>query len=334
MSRVLTFGEMLMRLQPADGKPVSQTGSYNVFYGGAEANVAIGLSHLGHQVSYVTALPDGHPIAKAMILHLQKAGVKTDAIIRKGGRIGSYYLEPGVSLKAANVVYDRSHTSVLRLADQEIDWPSLFSGKDWLHITGITSALSESMHHVVLATVKAAQSAGVKVSFDFNYRSKLWPAEEAAKAYKEILPYVDHVFAGWKDFTWLFGWKIEGDDYEAQLESFYHKLSEDYGVTTASSTQREILSSGKHRLNGYYFADGKLYSVDPVSFDVIDRVGGGDSFAAGILHGMMRGEGTADMIRFALYYSVLTHLIIGDQSDYTEIDVAHFMANQLSDVSR
>ncbi|QKS72497.1 sugar kinase [Paenalkalicoccus suaedae] len=336
MARVVTLGEMLMRLQTPDRGKLSQASTFNAYFGGAEANVAIGLSHLGHDVRYVTALPSGNPLAHGMKQHLQRAGVHVDWIYEGGSRIGAYYIEEGYSLKASSVVYDRAHSSVLELASVDVDWAGLFADVDWFHVSGITCALSNELHTFVKVAMQEAHAHEVKVSFDCNYRSKLWSAEEAGAAYLDVLPYVDHCFAGWKDFAWLFKWEAEGETYEEQLKAYYDRLRDEYGVASCASTKREIVGNNRHELRGYFYDGTELVAGETVAFDVIDRIGGGDSFAAGVLHGMSGGDGidANTIIEFAVAYSVLNHFVRGDQSDYTVADVTQFIQNQSGDVVR
>ncbi|WP_444685294.1 sugar kinase [Alkalicoccus luteus] len=334
MSRIVTIGEMLVRYQTADNSPLSQSSRLDAFYGGAEANTAVTLGYLGHDVHYVTALPHEHPLTKAMKKHLRQAGVHTDMIYAAEGRIGTYYLEKPVSVKQAEVYYDRSGASVLGLPELPINWEELFSEKDWLHVTGITSALSPELRSFVKEALQQARHYGVKTSFDFNFRGKLWTPEEAAEAFRDVLPLVDHCFAGWKDFAWLFNWEKQGSSYEEELTHFYQRLHHEFGVASAASTKRELLEDGSHRLTGYYFDGESLTAGLPASFKPLDRVGGGDAFASGVLHGTMTNMPGDELLAFSIACSTLTHLVQGDQGDYEVHDILRFMQNQRQDVSR
>src|SRR5699024_301232 len=202
MANIITMGEILLRLTPENQGHLQQSGNFNVYYGGAEANVAVSLSNFGHNVSFLSAVPS-HDIGDAALKQLQKEGVGTKRVHRKGERLGIYFYEPGYSLKQAKVIYDRKFSSILDLPEEIIDWDAVFEQVDVLHTTGITPALSDEMQEFTLTAIKEAKKRSVQVSFDFNYRSKLWSVEKARSAFFEILPYVDICFAGFKDFAYL-----------------------------------------------------------------------------------------------------------------------------------
>lgn len=333
MANVLTIGELLMRMTPLAFERLSESREMKVYYGGAEVNTAVALSGLGHNVALYTDLPDNE-LGDGAIRYLKGNGIDTSFIERNGDRLGIYYIEQGFSLKPANVIYDRKNSSVLELAEGEKAWDKVFKERDWLHISGITPALSESMTEFTLEAVKEARKHHVKVSLDFNYRSKLWRKEEAAKTLKSLLPYVDHCFAGWKDFALLFGWTAEGRSFSEQLTHYYNRLTEEYGNKTASSTNRVIHNNQTHEITGYFFNGEELTEGEAVTFDVADRIGGGDSFAAGVLHGMLTEMAPAATIRFATALSVLNHFVNGDNHLFTTKEVENFFNAQNKDVSR
>lgn len=332
--KVITIGEVLIRLQALDQSRLSATSQLDIFYGGAEANVAVSLSHLGHDVSLLTSLPADHPLGDGAVQHLRKHRVSDRLIVREGKRMGLYYVEQGYSNRPAKVFYDRAYSSILELAYRSIDWNDVYRDQDWLHLSGVTPAIDSKMRDVVLRAVKEAKSRGVKVSFDFNFRSKLWSKEEAAITFKTILPFVDHCFAGWKDFALLFGWEPEGETFSEQLHHFYTRLQTEYDIHSVSCTNRHVINTNLHELTAFHFDGNAFYEGETVRFDVLDRIGGGDSFAAGILHGMFSNMTPKQLMVFATALSVLNHFVAGDNTGYSEKEVLEYINNQSGDVSR
>ncbi|WP_416151696.1 sugar kinase [Salipaludibacillus sp. HK11] len=334
MVKIVTIGEILIRLQAPNLSCLSQTPHFDKYYGGAEANVAVGLSHLGHELSLLSSLPKDHPLGEGAIQHLRKHGVSDHLIMRDGERMGIYYVEQGFSNRPGKVYYDRAHSSVLKLAKHSIDWDKVYREQDWLHLSGVTPAIDPKMRDFVVHAVKEANARGVRVSFDFNFRSKLWSKEEAVETFKTLLPYVDHCFAGWKDFALLFDWEPIGVTLSEQLQHFYKRLQKEYDIHSASCTNRHVINSSRHELTAYHFDGKTLHEGKTVSFEVLDRIGGGDSFAAGVLHGIFSNMKPKELLDFATALSVLNHFVHGDNSGFSEAEVFDYMVNQSGDVSR
>ena len=220
MAQILTMGEMMMRLTPPSHQRLVQTNDFHVYFGGAEANVAMNMAQFGHDASLLTALP-ANAMGEAAKRRLRTAGVHTNTIVDQGRRLGLYYVEEGYSVKPAEVIYDRADASVGELVDTALDWEQLLAGVDVFHVSGITPALGPAMHNLTMTALKEAASRGVQVSFDCNYRAKLWSPEEAKASFEAILPYVDTCFISHKDFVYLLG--MEGDEAFSpeQLERLY-----------------------------------------------------------------------------------------------------------------
>ncbi|RKL65546.1 2-dehydro-3-deoxygluconokinase [Salipaludibacillus neizhouensis] len=334
MVKVVSIGEILIRFQAPNHSRLSQTPHFDAYYGGAEANVAVGLSHLGHDLTLLSSLPKDHPLGDRAVQHLRKHSVSDRLILRDGERIGIYYVEQGFSNRPGKLVYDRQHSSILALVDRSIDWDDVYLEQDWLHLSGVTPAIDPKMRDFVVHAVKEANARGVKVSFDFNFRSKLWSKEEAVETFKTLLPYVDHCFAGWKDFVLLFDWEPKGDTMLEQLQLFYKRLQKEYDISSASCTNRHVINSSRHELTAYHFDGGILHEGKTVKFDVLDRIGGGDSFAAGVLHGIFSDMKPAELLDFSTALSALNHFVLGDNSGFSEEEVFDYIQNQSGDVSR
>src|SRR6056297_109431 len=226
VKKVVTFGEIMLRLTPPDFRRIIQADRFNVIYGGGEANVAISLANYGLETYYVTRLPR-NPIGQAALNSLRRFGVKTDYIVRGGDRLGIYYCENGASQRSSNVIYDRAHSAIAETQPGEFDWDSIFKDKDWFHFTGITPALSKNMSEVTIAAAKKAKEYNLKVSCDLNYRAKLWSTDEANKVMSKLMEYVDIVIANEEDAEMVFGISSGSDIRSGDLEvEAYRKVAE------------------------------------------------------------------------------------------------------------
>ncbi|ASK60974.1 2-dehydro-3-deoxygluconokinase [Virgibacillus phasianinus] len=333
MSKIVTLGELLLRLTPVRNQRLNQGGDLHAYYGGAEANVAMSLSNFNHEVFYLSVLPP-NDLGDAAESHLKSGGVDTRWVFRGGERIGTYFYEKGLSLKQAKVIYDRKHSSVLELPKKDLDWDAVYKDVAVLHTSGITPALSGEMKEFTLLAMKEAKKRNVLVSFDFNYRGKLWSVEEANDTFLAILPLVDYCFAGYKDFIYLLGCDGPADFDEDVLEKHYHKFAEEYGITYFSCTNRTVFSSTANELEGYIFNNGALYKSNRFSFEIVDRIGGGDAFAAGVLHGILSDFESQEIVEFGVGSSVLKHMVYGDHNQFNAGEVKDFLANHGGDVSR
>ncbi|WP_404330324.1 PfkB family carbohydrate kinase [Mesobacillus maritimus] len=329
MKKVVTFGEILLRFSTNIGERLFQTDTIHTHFGGAEANVAVSLARFGHKVDFVSKVPK-NPLGSAVERHLRLHGVHTDYLVKGGDRLGTYYVESGVGPRSAQVTYDRKYSSISEVVLEEIDFEEIFTGASLYHVTGITAALSSGMREIVLYSLKKAKEFGVTTSFDFNYRAKLWSQEEAAETIKTYLPYVDICSCGELDALYLLG--IEQADVSLEkgekLAYYYEQIQRMYpNIRWMSSTFRGVTSASTNTLQGNVYTDGVLYQSKVFSIDhIIDRVGGGDAFAAGILHGILEKRTPEEIVSFATAASVLKHTVHGDCNLFSEEEI-HAFAN-------
>lgn len=310
--RVVTFGEILLRLQPFGYKRLSQADSYEATYGGAEANVAAALAAMGENAAVVTKLPLNE-IGQNAIDALRKVGVDTSLIVRGGERTGLYYCEKGASQRPSKVVYDRAGSAISLARRNEFDWKKIFDGANWFHFTGITPALSDELAEICLDAAKSAKKLGLTVSCDPNYRAKLWSKDKASRVLMNLMPFVDVCITNVPQVFDVFGTTA---DNERELAD---KLIAKFGFKTVAFTRRESFSASD---NGY---SGALYTADgfaesrTYSMRIVDRVGGGDAFAAGLIYAMTHGYDLQKAVDFAVAAAVLKHSIEGDVA-YITVD--------------
>ena len=311
MAHIITMGEIMMRLSPPGNQRICQATNFDINFGGAEANVAVCLSMLGHKTEYVTMLPNNQ-LGTACESTLKKVGVGTDKIVRGGKRLGVYYFEYGSSVRPSSVVYDRSDSSFANSSVEDFDFEMIFKGADLFHICGITPALSEKTAEITIEAVKKAKEMNCTVSFDVNYRGKLWSVEQAAKVLPKIMPYVDICFANAWDANNLLGVDVSEN---APFEEAAEKICEKYGVTYVGCSKRINNSATDNDYSGLLYSSNdkklytsKLYSVTPI----VDRIGSGDSFASGVLCGILEGKTCQETVEFGTAAAVLKHTIPGD----------------------
>lgn len=329
MAKVITLGEMLLRLSTETGQRLRKAYNLEVNYGGAEVNVAIALSLYGHDTRFVTRLPD-NLLTDGMLNYLESYKVNTSYICFGGERIGSYFVEVGAGNRSSKVVYDRKHSSMSEWDKSEIDFSAFLKGQDVLHISGITPALSKSAAELTIKLVKEAKSHGLFVSFDCNFREKLWTIEDARKTFKRILPYVDICSCGELDLKYIFNYDVDAELSDAlQLGNLYEQLLGDFpNIVALYSTKRNQISSSHNTLTGYYYINNKLYMSNEVNIDhIIDRVGGGDAFSSSVLHGYLSKWEAQNIVEFATTAAALKHTIKGDANLVTENEVMDLMAN-------
>ncbi len=324
MKKVVTFGEVMLRLAPENYLRFVQSDRLEATFGGAEANVAVSLANYGLDAMFVTKLPT-HEIGQAAVNSLRKYGVNTSKIVRGGERVGIYYCEKGASQRPSKVIYDRAHSSIATAEERDFDWKNIFNGADWFHFTGITPALSEDVAKICLAAVKEAKKQGITVSCDLNFRKKLWSKEQAGKTMGEICKYVDYCIANEEDAKDVFGIEAEGSDiYGGKLDkdgyiSVAEKLSARFGFKGVAITLRESKSANDNDWSGMLFTNGKAYFSKKYSMHIVDRVGGGDSFGGGLIYALTSGYDAQKAIEFAVAASCLKHTIEGD---YNLVSVA------------
>ena len=317
--RCVTFGEIMMRLNPKGYYRLIQANELEVSYAGGEANVAVSLARFGVDASFVTKLPQGD-LGECVISELRRFGVDTRSIVRGGDRLGIYFIERGASQRASKVIYDRAGSSIAMAKPEDFDWDAIFEGADWFHFTGITPALGPDSPEVCLAAVKAAKARGITVSCDLNYRKKLWSKERAREVMSELMPYVDVVIANEADADDVFGIRAEGADVENGKISrdgyigVAKRICERFGSKKVAITLRESISASRNNWSGMlYDAQSAQACFSPeYEIQIVDRVGGGDSFGGGLIYALMNGYADQDAVNFAVAASCLKHSIEHD----------------------
>lgn len=317
MARVITFGEIMLRLEPPGYLRFVQADSFGAVYGGGEANVAVALANFGVDVSFVTKLP-AHEIGQAALNSLRRFGVDTSKVQRGGDRIGIYFIEKGASQRASKVIYDRAQSAISQAVASDFDWDAIFKGAEWFHFTGITPALGGCLPEICEQACKAAKARGITVSCDLNYRKKLWTREQARNVMTQLMQYVDICIANEEDAKDVFGISAKDTDIigGALSREGYNEVAktllEQFQFKKVAITLRGSKSASDNVWAGMLF-NGKefLYSQ---SYDVhiVDRVGGGDSFGAGLIYSLLAGKTDRDALEFAVAASCLKHTVEGD----------------------
>jgi 2-dehydro-3-deoxygluconokinase len=345
-NRVVTLGEIMLRLKPNNFERFLQSPLFEATFGGSEANVAISLAIFGLDVAFVTALP-ANPIADACIRFLRGYGVGTSHIVRQGERLGIYFLEAGANQRPSNVVYDRAYSSISTAQASDFDWDAIFSGAAWFHITGITPALSQSAADLSLAAVQAAQARGVTVSCDFNYRQKLWNyGKTASQVMNELLPYVDLLLATEADCHHLLGMPPPDSAREpaensagldpARYRALSAKLFTSFpNLRVHALTRRQSYSASHNGWSAYLFNGSQMFASRRYDITaIVDRVGGGDAFAAGLIYGLHTGLAEVDALEYAVAASCLKHAIAGDVNLATAAEVERLLVEDSSGLVR
>jgi 2-dehydro-3-deoxygluconokinase len=319
MAKVVTFGELMLRLSPPGFERFLQSPVFSATFGGGEANVAVSLAQLGLESWYVTRLPK-HAIGEAAVRALRTEGVRTDAIVRGGSRIGIYFVEAGASQRPSAVIYDRANSAVSEMEPDAVDWTRVFSGSAWFHVTGITPALGDRARRATEAAVAAARAAGCRISIDLNYRKKLWSEAEAQSVMRTIVKGIDVVIANEEDLQSVLGVAVENADVKtgaldlAGYRTAAERVVREFGVRMVAITLRESLSASDNGWSGVLLdASSSAFHVSQ-RYDVrlVDRVGGGDSFAAGLIYGLVTNRTPEAALRFAIAASALKQTIPGD----------------------
>lgn len=326
MKKVVTFGELMLRLAPNGYYRFFQNDQMQATFGGGEANVAVSLANYGLDSVYVTKLPK-HAIGQAAVNSLRYFGVNTDAIVRGGDRVGIYYLEKGASQRGSVCIYDRAHSAIADAVPEDFDWDAIFDGADWFHFTGITPALGGHLVEICRQACIAAKNHGVKISCDLNYRGKLWTRAEAREAMSELCRYVDVCIANEEDAKDVFGIEAEGSDITGGklnrdgYKSVAKQLADTFGFEKVAFTLRTSLSANDNDWAGMLY-DGKDYCFSKTyHLHIVDRVGGGDSFGGGLIYSLLSGKNTQEAIEFAVAASALKHSVEGDYNRVTVSEV-------------
>ncbi|MCF4114568.1 MULTISPECIES: sugar kinase [Dethiosulfovibrio] len=333
MAAVVTFGEIMLRLSPKGKEKLFQTSDLVGTFGGAEGNVAVSLANYGEDVALVTALP-ANPIGDACVAELRRHGVDTSLIRRSGDRVGIYYAETGACCRPSKVVYDRADSSIARAKPGDFDWDAVLEEVQWFHTTGITPAVAEGTSDLVLEALRACKRRGITVSCDLNYRKKLWKwGKPATEVMTEIAEYVDVAIANEEDCQKSLGIQVDSDVTSGKLDrSSYEKLGEKVletypNMKSLAVTLRESHSADHNGWSAMLATRGedtvfsRRYDITPI----VDRIGGGDSFGAGLIHGMRSFESRSDALEFAVAASALKHTVYGDFNLVSREDVLTLM---------
>lgn len=326
MIKVVTMGEVMLRLSTKGNYRFVQADEFDVNYGGGEANVAISLSNYGDEAYFVTKLPSNE-IGDSAFNSLRRFGVKTDYISRGGERLGIYYLETGASMRPSKVIYDRKHSSISEAKVSDFDFDKIFEGATWFHFSGITPALSKEAQELTLAALKSAKAHGVIVSCDLNYRKKLWTVEEARKCMTSLMKYVDVCIGNEEDADNCLGFKPANTDVTKgtlNLEGYkdiFKRMKEQFGFKYIASSLRESYSASDNGWSGIIYDGENFFHSKKYEVRIVDRVGSGDSFAAGLIHSLVNHKSASDAIEFAVAASALKHTINGDYNMVSEKEV-------------
>jgi 2-dehydro-3-deoxygluconokinase len=319
MKKVVTFGEIMLRLSPPGFERLLQSPRLEATFGGGEANVAVSLAHFGAESHYVTRLP-ANAIGDAAIRALRAEGVRTEQIVRGGDRVGIYFAETGASQRASTVIYDRAGSSVSSMPAEAIRWDEVMAGAAWFHVTGITPALGDRAAEATSAAIDAARRAGARVSVDLNYRRKLWTSEQAQKTMRPMMRSVHAVIANEEDLQAVLGMEVAGaDPVSGALDPGAYRdaaehVSREFGPPLVAVTLRESLSASDNGWSAVLWdhEHATLHRSQQYAVRLVDRIGGGDSFAAGLIYAIATGRPLEAALRFAVAASALKQTIPGD----------------------
>jgi 2-dehydro-3-deoxygluconokinase len=335
MERVVTFGEIMLRLAPEGYCRFVQARTLGAGFGGAEANVAVSLANFGLDAAFVTKLP-GHEIGQAAVNRLREFGVDTSRIVRGGSRVGIYFLEKGASQRPSRVIYDRAHSAIAEAAPGDFDWKAILEGASWFHFTGITPALGDTAAAISAEACKEARARGITVSCDLNYRKNLWPREKAGEVMGRLMEYVDVCIANEEDAADVFGIHAEGSDISGGklrgegYQAVAKALSDRFGFKKVAITLRESVSASDNNWAAMLYEGGAFFFSKKYPVRIVDRVGGGDSFGAGLIYGSLRSLGPQGAVEFAAAASCLKHSIEGDFNHVSADEVRKLAAGDAS----
>jgi 2-dehydro-3-deoxygluconokinase len=335
--KVVTFGELMLRLSPPGHERFLQSPMFRATFGGAEANVAVSLANFGIDSCYVTRLP-AHDIGTAAVRALQAEGVRTDYVLRGGARIGVYFTELGASQRPSSVIYDRARSAISELEPGSVPWTDVLANARWFHCTGITPALGSKATACTREALERAKALGVPVSIDLNYRQKLWPEQEAQRVMRPFMAFADTVIANEEDIQSVLGLTVPGADVTRgmlNLEGYRdvaERVAREFGVSRVAITLRESRSASENGWSAVLFdaASGVFHHSQRYDITVVDRLGAGDSFAAGLIYGLLTGRPADAALRFAVAASALKHTLPGDFNRSTVAEVDRLAAGDAS----
>ncbi|MFB9897189.1 sugar kinase [[Hallella] seregens] len=326
MAKIVTLGEIMLRLSPEGSDRFIQTDHFRIIPGGGEANVAVSVANYGHEAYFVSKLPS-HEIGQIAVNALRRYGVDTRFIARGGDRVGLYYAETGASMRPSKVIYDRAHSAIAEADASDFDFDAIMDGAQWFHWSGITPAVSDKAAELTRLACEAAKRHGVTVSVDLNFRKKLWTSEKAISVMRPLMKYVDVCIGNEEDAQLCLGFKpdadVEGGKTDASgYYNIFKGMMKEFGFKYVVSTLRESFSATHNGwkaliYNGKDFYESKRYDIDPI----IDRVGGGDSFSGGLIHGLLTKSTQGEALEFAVAASALKHTIPGDFNLVSEAEV-------------
>jgi 2-dehydro-3-deoxygluconokinase len=327
--KIVTLGEIMLRLSTPDHKRFVQSETFHATYGGAEANVAAAMCNYGLEGTFITKVPD-NAIGQSAINHLRRFGVDTQFIVKGGDRLGIYFLEPGASMRASQVIYDRAGSSITDFSIEEFDIDTVLEGAEWFHTSGITPALSDRAATLTEAVLKAAKAKGITTSIDINYRKKIWTRNKAAKVLGRICQYVDVCIGA--DTTLGMEPKendvIDGRITIAGFKDIFKQMKEKFGFKFIATSLRESQSASDNTFSALVYDGTEFYETKKYDVRIVDRVGTGDSFASGLIYGLVTGMSTQDTAEFAVAASVIKHTIPGDLNHASLNEVLDLMNGQ------
>ena len=335
MSRIVTLGEIMLRLSPAGCKRFVQVDNFDIIWGGGEANVAVSCANYGHEAYFVSKLPE-HEIGQAAVNALRRYGVDTRFIARGGARVGIYYCETGASMRPSKVIDDRAGSAIAEADPEDFDFDRIMEGADWFHWSGITPAISDKAARHVKLACEAAKRRGVTVSVDLNFRKKLWTSEKAISVMRPLMKYVDVCIGNEEDAELCLGFRPDADVESGSTDAegykgIFEAMMKEFGFKYVVSTLRESFSASHNGwkamiYDGKEFYQSKRYDINPI----IDRVGGGDSFSAGLIHGLLTMPTQGEALEFAVAASALKHTVNGDFNLVSEDEVKALVGGNAS----
>ena len=317
MAKIVTMGELMLRLSPEGNYRFIQADSFRIIPGGGEANVAVSCANYGHDCYFVSKLPK-HEIGQIALNGMRRYGVNCDFVARGGDRVGLYYAETGASMRPSKVIYDRAHSAIAEAKPEDFDFDRIFEGADWFHWSGITPAISDASAECLRQACIAAKKHGVTVSVDLNFRKKLWTSEKAISVMRPLMQYVDVCIGNEEDAELCLGFKpdadVEGGQTDAAgYEGIFRQMMQEFGFKYVVSTLRESFSATHNGWKALIYAGNEFYQSKRYDLNpIIDRVGGGDSFSGGLIHGLLTKKTQGEALEFAVAASALKHTIPGD----------------------
>lgn len=335
MKKVVTLGEIMLRLSTPRFERFVQSNSFDINYGGGEANVAVSLANYGFDSHFVSKLPE-NDIGQAAINHLRRFGVDTDYVARGGDRVGIYYLESGASMRPSKVIYDRASSSISKAQLSEFDFDEIFKDASWFHFSGITPALSKTAALLTEEALKVAKKHGVTTSVDLNYRKNLWTSEEAQEVMTNLMQYVDVCIGNEEDAHLTLGFKpgetnvTSGELELSGYENIFKQMREKFGFKYVISSLRESYSASDNGWSACAYDGNEFYHSRKYDVRIVDRVGGGDSFASGVIYGLLSNKNFKDALEFGVAASALKHTIHGDFNMVTVAEVENLLQGDAS----